>query len=141
MPKEPSRTISKLIFLGITSLALLLTGCARQEIFYWGNYENTLFERYVENDNSQTETRLQVLIQEAQNANRRVPPGVYADYGVILCKQGKESKAISFFEQEKKLYPESSILMNKLINSVNFQKKGSDVSKSSDAVKRGGNNE
>ncbi len=141
MPKEPSRTVSKLIFLGITSLALLLTGCAKQEIFYWGNYENTLFERYIENDNSQTEIHLQALIQDAQNANRRVPPGVYADYGVILYKQGKEGKAISFFDQEKKLYPESSILMNKLIDSVNFQKKGSVVSKSSDAVKRGGNNE
>lgn len=62
-------------------LSLLLTGCAPQGLYYWGDYESSLYERYVENGNQQSEAYLRSTFTEAEARHRKVPPGVYADYG------------------------------------------------------------
>jgi hypothetical protein len=112
---------------------LLLTGCAPPELFHWGEYEDSLYERYVESDVGQTEAHLQECINEAQKNNQRVPPGLYADYGFMLYKRGDKSGAINFFDKEKKLYPESSLLMTKLIDRVK-QQNDREVSKSNNTL-------
>jgi hypothetical protein len=99
---------------------VLLTGCA-ESLFHWGKYEDSLIERYIENDTTQTETHLRDLFTEAESTQQRVPPGIYADYGFMLYKRGDKSTSISYFEKEKKLYPESSFFMNKLIERIKQQ--------------------
>lgn len=113
---------------------LLLGGCAPPGLFYWGEYENSLYERYVENDNGHTEAHLQESFAEAQKTNQRVSPGLHADYGFMLYKRGDKSGAINFFDKEKKLYPESSLLMTKLIDRVN-QQNNPEQSKSAEPTK------
>jgi len=46
---------------------------------------------------------------------------VYMHYGFMLYKRGDKIGAINFFDKEKKLYPESSLLMTKLIDRVKQQ--------------------
>lgn len=137
MIKRSSRLLSCVLFCGFIISTLILNGCAHQELFYWGEYEDSLVERYVQNDPNQTETHIQELIVQANSSNKRVPPGIYADYGFMLFKRGDKSGAIRSFEQEKKLYPESAILMSKLIERVGAKKKEVDVSKSTDFLKLG----
>jgi len=70
--------LSQLIFCCFIFSTLLLEGCAQPELFYWGEYENSLYERYVENDTGQTEAHLQASLDQSQKMNQRVPPGLYA---------------------------------------------------------------
>lgn len=98
----------------------LLSGCAT-ELFYWGKYEDSLIERYVDNDQAHTEAHLRELVTEAESEHKRVPPGVYADYGFTLFKRGDKAGAISYFEKERQLYPESTPFMTKLIEKIKQQ--------------------
>jgi len=117
----------RIVMLKIQSIVLCficgtaLFGCAPKGLFYWGDYENSLYERYMENNSAQAENYLQLSIDKAIKENRRVPPGVYADYGFILYQRGDKNSAINFFEKEKQLYPESQALMSKLIERVKQQ--------------------
>lgn len=129
--------ISQSVFCCFIFFCLLLEGCAPSPLFYWGDYEDSLYERYVENDTGQTEVHLQESFAEAQKTSQRVPPGLYADYGFMLYKRGDKSGAITAFEQEKKQYPESALLMTKLIERVE-QKKDVGLSKSNQPLKTGG---
>ena len=52
---------------------------------------------------------------ELNERRGRVPPGLYAEYGYFLFESGKKDEAIPFFEKEKALWPESTLLMNRLI--------------------------
>lgn len=136
------KIFSRLIFCCLIFSTLLLGGCAPPGLFYWGEYENSLYERYVENDTGQTEVLLQESFAEALNTNQRVPPGLYADYGFMLYKRGDKTGAINFFDKEKKLYPESSLLMTKLIDRVNQQKnpmqyKSAEPTNGKESVKNG----
>ncbi len=109
------------LILFVLSAVQFLSGCAPKELFYWGNYENSLYERYMENNSEQASIFLQQTIDNAVKENQRVPPGLYADYGFILYQRGDKHGAISFFEKEKTLYPESEALMTKLIKRVKGQ--------------------
>lgn len=107
-------------------LALLgLTACAAPPIFYWGQYEESLYKRHADlSDQGQGEAfkMLELTIQEAEAKNSRVPPGVYADYGYLLFKQGKVDEAVVFFRKEAETYKESRYLMDSVISRIERKK-------------------
>ena len=102
---------------------LLLGGCAKPGLYYWGEYEASLGDRYIDNNPAPTEERLRTTIVEAEKRNQKIPPGVNADYGFLLFTRGDKAGAISYFEKEKQLYPESAALMLKLIDKINQKSK------------------
>lgn len=111
---SPYRPIHVLLIAGI-----LLEGCARgpTSLYDWGGYEDSVYTRYTNQDFGLAEKDVyRTLPQPGHTA--RVPPGVYADYGFLLYRRGDYAGAISSFEMEKATYPESSLLMTKLINRV-----------------------
>jgi hypothetical protein len=59
---------------------------------------------------------LENIIQESQKNNLRVPPGVYAELGYVYFRQNKKALAIQNFNMERRLYPESALLMDRLVN-------------------------
>jgi len=109
------------ILLGITLLVLLLTGCQKQGIFYWGDYSKTYYDEMknpCEATGAAHLKTLETIIEQSKAKNLAVPPGVHAEYGFIMLKAGKTEVAIVNFEQEKALYPESRLLMDRLISSA-----------------------
>ena len=100
--------------------SFLLIGCAHDGLYDWGDYENSLYQRYIENDADLAEAYSRQSLDRAIS-NNRVPPGLYADYGFMLYQRGNKNAAIEFFEKEKALFPESSALMSTLINKVKQQ--------------------
>lgn len=112
-------SIKKLLSLAIS--AFFLSGCAPSGIFYWGDYEDSLYQRYIEQNPAQAEVYLQETITDAERKHYRGPPGVYADYGFLLYRRGDKQAAIAFFNKEKRTYPESALLMEKLIERVRLQ--------------------
>lgn len=113
------------IILGITLLALLLTACQKQGIFYWGDYSQTYYDEMknpCEATGAAHLKSLETIIEQSKAKNLAVPPGVHAEYGFIMLKAGKADVAIASFEQEKALYPESRVLMDRLIATTTTHK-------------------
>ena len=107
----------RLVFI---AYALTLPACA-PSIYHWGEYENSLYKRQTDaSEQGQMEAfkMLEVTIQEAEAKNYRVPPGVYADYGYFLFKQGKPDEAIMYLRKEAEIYKESKYLMDSVISRI-----------------------
>lgn len=115
-------TLRVAIFL---SGALVVTACAPAPQFHWGSYEDSLYFRH-QHAGAQGETEaaamLLATINDAQAANRKVGPGIHADYGYLLFKQGKADEAIAELQKEATLYPESRPLMQTMIARIQSQK-------------------
>ncbi len=93
-------------------------GCVPKQMYYWGNYSETLYA-FKKNSNDETLLKhmqeLNKIVEESNKRNKRVPPGVYGELGYLSFKSNKAKEAIEYFNLEKQLYPESTILMDRLI--------------------------
>ncbi|MDD5168674.1 MAG: DUF4810 domain-containing protein [Syntrophales bacterium] len=111
--------MNHLSLFGLVVLAVSLSGCAPQRMYYWGDYSNTLYQSK-KNPSDQSilshQQSLERILEESQKNNARVPPGVYAELGYIYFRQNKKDLAIQNFKMERTLYPESALLMNRLEN-------------------------
>ena len=106
------RTYMPLLLLTLAAL----TGCVAPTKYNWGSYESSLYSYYKDPAKiAELSSSLADTINTAEKSNKPVPPGVYAEYGYILHQQGKSSEAISFFEKEKSKWPESTALMDSMI--------------------------
>ena len=103
-------------------LAMLwLSACAKPSIYHWGTYEDSLYKRYLdasESGRAEAFKMLEATIQEAETENTKVPPGVYADYGYLLFKQGQVDAAMMAIRKEGELYQESKHLMDTMISRI-----------------------
>ena len=109
-------------------LGLLFTsaGCVQHQ-FYWGSYEDSLFSRQQHagpEGETGAATMLIATINEAQaNPEHRVGPGIHADYGFLLLKQGNTDEAIAQFTKEGALFPEAKPLMDTMITRIQERKR------------------
>lgn len=103
----------KLIWLAI--LLYSLSGCA-QRMYTWGEYETHL-SNYYDNPAVKDEfvAGLKSIIEYAELSKEKVPPGIYAEYGYALYETGKAIDAIMFYKKEADSWPESKMLMSKMI--------------------------
>lgn len=94
----------------------ILTGCATapRSLYDWGDYEDSLYRRYTQQDFAKAEAAVYRMLPQVDGRGR-VPPGVYADYGFLLYRRGELAAAVRYFGKEKAAYPESTLLMDKLI--------------------------
>lgn len=107
--------------LGFAALAcvLLLTGCGPKTYYQWNGYSDKMYDYY---DGKVTDEALMVYLQsvvdEANKANKIVPPGVYADLGTMYLRAGKPQEAIQYYGLEERYWPEAKGLMTSLIQGV-----------------------
>ncbi len=103
----------------LIGVSFIMLGCSTSK-YYWGHYENGLYKYYKEPAMIKTYTiQLAKVIAKGEPKNR-VPPGLHAEYGYILMIQGQKNEARIQFEKEKATWPESTRLMNILINNLNI---------------------
>lgn len=92
----------------------LLAGCVGPR-YDWGNYEDSLYRHYRNPaEQNQFSTELATTLARAE-ASGKVPPGLYAEYGYQLYEAGRYAEARNYFEKENALWPESRVLMARLI--------------------------
>lgn len=105
--------LRKLILVCLTAFAL--SACAPQGMYVWGDYEGRLYS-YYENP-EKIEQLMQALDSTIVNAEefKRVPPGIYAEYGYLLLVSNRDDEAKAYFQKEKDAWPESVVLMDKMI--------------------------
>lgn len=102
----------------LAAILALAGGCAAKPLYDWGRYEESLQASYIAHDQAQALASLGATLDEAQQRNVRVPPGVCADYGFLLYSSGQGPRAIPYFEREAALYPEAKVLMDRLVAKV-----------------------
>jgi hypothetical protein len=92
---------------------------ADRAMYCWGNYSDSLYD-CKKNPDPETLAKhkevLENIIEESKKRELRIPPNVSAELGYNYAAQNNNKKAIELFNLEKQIYPESSILMDRLIS-------------------------
>jgi len=101
----------------IVATLLLVTGCV-QSRYVWDNYDQKLYNHYKSPENyDQFVDDLKAVIATSETSHR-VPPGIYAEYGYALYESGNVLEAVEYFKKEQSQWPESNILMEKMISNA-----------------------
>ncbi len=99
--------------------ALLLAGCASVKTqYYWGDYEELIYETYHNPEEVPPSIQIEKLnidIEKAQAVGKPVPPGLYAHLGLMYAANGNRELAIVALTREKELFPESTKFIDSLI--------------------------
>jgi hypothetical protein len=109
-------------------LSLIFVGCGAtsKDSFYWGNYSTTLYD-YKKNPDEKTleahKKELVSVMEMSEKKNKMVPPGVNAEYGYLLLKEGQESEGLTYLAKEIELYPESTVFISRIKDEYNKVKK------------------
>jgi hypothetical protein len=99
--------------------ALALGGCAsgNKGMYDWGGYDAMLYGGYKDPTTvAASMQKLETHIQKLEQGKLKVPPGLYADLGMLQLQAGAKDKAQANFRKERELWPESASLMDALIN-------------------------
>jgi hypothetical protein len=104
---------------------LLLTGllgaCVPKPMYYWGDYQTRLYAYYKDPEALQALMEaLDLAIAEGEK-DSRIPPGLYAEYGFLLLVKDQRDEAAIYFNKEKSTWPESTVLMDKMILVANAE--------------------
>jgi len=99
----------------LLAVVALLSGCGAKRLYEWGDYDQKLYNHY-KNPAEKEEflVAIKEAVTEAESA-KRVPPGLYAEYGFLLFEQGNSLEAVMFYRKESEKWPESRFFMQKMI--------------------------
>ena len=107
-------TLSKFLILSFP--LFFFGGCAAPQKYAWNSYDSTLYGYYknpVEKEKYME--RLKIIILKAEQV-KKVPPGIYAEYGYMFYESKNFADAIVYFKKEYDLWPESRMFMQKMID-------------------------
>jgi len=109
-----------LIILSLTSL--MMVSCVQQKTLYnWGKIQETSYQymKYgTEKDLEKLLKTYQYAIDNQKKGRMTVQPGICADYGFLLIKQGEVEKGLKFMKMEIALYPESAVFIEQIIKRI-----------------------
>lgn len=93
-----------------------LAGCGPENLYTWGTYDAAMY-KYAQDDTTQADFQAALLkvIEDNEGAGKRMPPGIYAEYGYQLLEQHRTGDAIAFFEREKATWADSAGFMDTMI--------------------------
>ncbi len=98
---------------------VILSACvSSSDQYYWGNYEGLIYKMYIKPGEAPPEVQVERLTRDLQRAEAkgmRIPPGVFLHLGVMYALTGNLSAAENAFNEEKVIYPESTILVDGML--------------------------
>jgi len=98
-------------------------GCAPKTHYTWNGYDDKLYQHYKNPaEYNRFIEHLREIIQNAEETGK-VPPGIYAEYGFVLYEKGNFQEAIKYFKFENDKWPESRVLMAKMIQNAQMNGK------------------
>ena len=122
-------------------LVMCMSGCA-QTRYTWNNYDQKLYDHYKNPaDPARFIQDLKEVVTAAEESGK-IPPGLYAEYGYALYEKGDLAEAMVYFTKEQKKWPESNLLMSKMMKlaskrlAATGQRKGAESAGA--ALKEGG---
>ena len=110
---------TNLCLLGV--IALAAAGCQPVQKYYWGSYQDVVYVSYAEPGKVSPEAQIKILeadVSSAEAQHKTLPPGFRAHLGYLYSKIGNKEAARSNFEAEKRQFPESAVLMDRLLTNL-----------------------
>ncbi len=108
----------KATLVGTLLSIVTLIGCnPAQNAFYWGDYSESLYAFKKNPDQKTLEAHKKSLLEiitESPKKKMKIPPGICAEYGYLLLKDGKEKEGLDYLGQEQTLYPESKTFVQRV---------------------------
>jgi hypothetical protein len=103
----------------VAALVVMMTACAVQPKYNWGNYDRSLYNYYKDSTKSAEHmAELATIVSGSETSGKKVAPGIHAEYGYLLLQKGQKTEAIGQFEKEKAKWPESAQFMDVMIKSA-----------------------
>lgn len=104
----------------LATLILILAGCATKPktTYNWDSYQDSVYQ-YYQGGKVGPEQQIAALnqsIEKARATNKKVPPGLYAQLGLLYANTGHTDQAFQAFNTEKTLFPESTAYMDFLLS-------------------------
>jgi len=109
------------LLLGIT--CVFLAGCGSQTMYQWGSYEKDLL-KYYKHPESMPKflEHLDKQTARSEKKGKKVAPGLFAELGYLHYKAGDPKRASDYFTKEKENWPESAMLMNRMVEATQSNK-------------------
>jgi len=116
--------MKKIFMMGAAvAIVMALTSCETTQpaLYSWHNYENIAYE-YNKKPTEELKAKLldqyKLIVENQKGARGVVPPGMYAEYGFLLSKNGKRQEGIEYMKKEIALYPESETYISRIIKQL-----------------------
>ncbi len=105
----------------ILLVVTILNGCASgpKPLYSWNEYQPVVYEYYALDMGPQEQ--IEILKKDIEKARAKalpVPPGLHAHLGMLYINTGHPELAKTEFEQEKRLFPESTQFMDFLLKKM-----------------------
>lgn len=102
--------------------AISITSCvSTSNLYSWYDYEDTTYE-YSKKQTDELQKKVleqyQKMIEKPNASRKTVPPGLFAEYGYLLIKNGKRDEGLSMLKREIEIYPESESYISRIINQM-----------------------
>jgi hypothetical protein len=119
---ETRQMMPKMGILCLAAAMALLAGCGSPDLYSYGQYEQLIYASYAAPGKVTPEMQVEKMeqdYQKARSANKRMCPGWHAHLGSLYFRLGKMDQARQEFLTEKAEFPESAVLMDRLLASLN----------------------
>lgn len=101
------------------AMALSLVACAPPKMYNWGNYEQGLYKTYKDPTMApELRGNIEEQVVFVQANGQKMAPGLYAELGTLYLEAGDKENAKKYYALERDTWPESTVLMTSLINSI-----------------------
>ena len=113
-----------LVLGAICTMTLVGRVSAPKSLYSWGEYpqQTYLMLSLPEKTSPQEQIgKLEKHIEKAKAKNAAVPPGLYAHLGLLNLNINNGPRAVQYFELERQTYPESTVLMDRLLKKMTAQ--------------------
>ena len=114
-----ARALRPTLLVAAAAVALGAAGCKPRTLYHWNGYDDSVYRHYKNpQDREAWVEALKIAVLEAEQQGRKVPPGLYAEFGYALYEEGAFPQAITYFQKEREKWPESRVLMDKMIRNA-----------------------
>ncbi|ENW89923.1 DUF4810 domain-containing protein [Acinetobacter dispersus] len=114
--------MKKILFTSLITFGLVGCAAGPQPLYSWGSYTQQTYLMYNQPEKATPSAqiiKLEAEIEKAKAKNLAVPPGLYAHLGLLSLQVNNAQKAVEYFQLERQVYPESTVLMDRLLRKMN----------------------
>jgi hypothetical protein len=105
--------------LSVIVLAACFFACESSPGLYsWGSYEQQVYAYLNGESPGEQLTALERDLEKIEAGGRAVPPGFYAQMGLLHIDMGNAAEAVFCFTMEKTLFPEAAVFMDFLLGNL-----------------------
>jgi hypothetical protein len=98
----------------------ILGGCktAPASLYQWGSYQPQVYQHFKGESPNEQIAALEKDLQRMNSSGKNAPPGFHAHLGMLYSMVGRNDLVAAEFEEEKRLFPESTTYMDRLLETM-----------------------